>query len=119
MVSIGALYHLVTRLWHTEIFSAKLVNLHFWMATIGAVIYITAMWVSGIMQGLMWRAYDDYGTLAYTFAESVSAMHPYYVMRAFGGLIFFLGGVVMLFNVIMTVRKGSPVSTTSAATASA
>ena len=63
------------------------------------------MWVSGIMQGLMWRAYDDYGTLAYTFAESVAAMHPYYAMRVVGGAVFLLGAVLMLFNVIMTVRK--------------
>jgi cytochrome c oxidase cbb3-type subunit I len=72
-------------------YSEKLVNFHFWTATIGTVIYIVAMWVSGIMQGLMWRAYDEYGTLAYTFAESVDAMHPYYAMRAIGGMIFLLG----------------------------
>jgi len=64
-----------------------------------------AMWVSGIMQGLMWRAYDEYGTLAYTFAESVEAMHPYYAMRAVGGMIFLLGTALMLFNVLMTVGK--------------
>jgi cytochrome c oxidase cbb3-type subunit 1 len=63
------------------------------------------MWVSGIMQGLMWRAYDEYGTLAYTFAESVEAMHPYYAMRAIGGMIFLAGAVLMLINVILTVRK--------------
>lgn len=105
MVGMGALYHLMTRIWHTEIFSAKLVNLHFWTATIGAVVYIVAMWVSGIMQGLMWRAYDEYGTLAYTFAESVEAMHPYYAMRAIGGMIFLLGAVIMLLNTVLTIRK--------------
>ena len=63
----------------------KLLAAHFWIHTVGAVTYIIAMWVSGIMQGLMWRAYDEYGTLAYTFAESVAAMHPYYVMRAANG----------------------------------
>ncbi|MDO8414018.1 MAG: cytochrome-c oxidase, cbb3-type subunit I [Gallionellaceae bacterium] len=110
MISAGAIYHMVTRLWNTEMFSAKLVNLHFWMATVGAVIYVTAMWVSGIMQGLMWRDYDEFGTLSYTFAESVAAMHPYYVMRAVGGLIFFSGAVVMLFNVLMTIRSTSPAS---------
>jgi cytochrome c oxidase cbb3-type subunit 1 len=107
MVGCGALYHMVTRLWHTEMYSVKLVNLHFWMATIGAVVYITAMWVSGIMQGLMWRAYDEYGTLAFTFAESVEAMHPYYVMRASGGVIYLLGAVTMLYNVVMTVSKSA------------
>ncbi len=105
MISFGALYHMVERLWGTTMWSVKLVNLHFWMATIGTVIYITAMWVAGIMQGLMWRAYDDYGNLAYTFVESMVQMHPYYVMRAAGGLIFFLGGCIMLFNITVTIRK--------------
>ncbi|MDO7711947.1 MAG: cbb3-type cytochrome c oxidase subunit I, partial [Pseudomonadota bacterium] len=105
MVSIGAIYHMVERLWGTTMYSIKLVNLHFWMATIGTAVYITAMWVAGIMQGLMWRAYDDYGNLAYTFVESVAQLHPYYAMRAAGGLIFFLGACVMLFNVTVTIRK--------------
>ncbi len=105
MVAVGAIYHMMTRIYHVELYSIKLVNLHFWTATIGTVIYIVAMWVSGIMQGLMWRAYDEYGTLAYTFAESVEAMHPYYAMRAVGGAIFLLGAVIMLYNIIMTVRK--------------
>ena len=86
------------------------------MATIGTAFYITAMWVSGIMQGLMWRAYDDYGNLAYTFVESVAQMHPYYAMRAFGGLIFFSGACVMLFNITVTIRKA--VASESAKTAS-
>ncbi len=107
MVAAGALYHMVMKLWNTEMYSAKLVNLHFWLATIGAVIYIVAMWVSGIMQGLMWRDYDAFGTLSYTFAESVAAMHPYYVMRAVGGAIYWTGGAVMLFNIIMTIRMAS------------
>lgn len=105
MVSIGAIYHMVEKLWRVPLYSTKLVNTHFWMAIIGTVIYITAMWVSGIMQGLMWRAYDDYGNLAYTFVESVAQMHPYYAMRAVGGLVFFLGAVVMLFNVTVTIRQ--------------
>lgn len=110
MVSAGALYHMIMKLWNTEMYSAKLVNLHFWMATVGTVIYITALWVSGIMQGLMWRDYDEFGTLTYTFAESVAAMHPYYVMRAVGGLIFFSGATVMLYNVVMTIRNAKPVN---------
>ncbi len=105
MVGMGALYHLFMRIWYTEIYSTKLINVHFWTATIGTVIYIVAMWVSGIMQGLMWRAYDEYGTLAYTFAESVEAMHPYYAMRALGGLIYLTGACIMLYNVTMTVLK--------------
>ena len=104
-IAIGAIYHLMTRLWYTQMWSEKLVNAHFWTATIGTVVYIVAMWVSGIMQGLMWRAYDEYGTLAYTFVESVDAMHPYYAMRAVGGAIFLTGAVLMLINVVMTVRQ--------------
>lgn len=105
MISIGALYHMVERMWGTRMYSIKLVNLHFWMATIGTAIYITAMWVAGIMQGLMWRAYDEYGNLAYTFVESVAQMHPYYAMRAVGGFIFFTGAVIMLYNVTVTIRQ--------------
>ena len=77
------------------------------MATIGTAMYITAMWVSGIMQGLMWRAYDDYGNLTYTFVESVAQMHPYYALRTVGGFLFFLGAVVMLFNITITIRKAA------------
>lgn len=119
MVAAGALYHLVMKLWNTEMYSAKLVNLHFWLATIGAVIYIIAMWVSGIMQGLMWRDYDEFGTLTYTFAESVAAMHPYYAMRAIGGMIYWAGGAVMLYNVIMTIRQASGATNASPAAATA
>ncbi len=107
MVGIGAIYHMMTKVFHVQLWSTKLVNAHFWTATIGTVVYIVAMWVSGIMQGLMWRAYDEYGTLAYTFAESVEAMHPYYAMRAIGGMIFLLGTVLMVFNILMTVAKAS------------
>ncbi|TXT26576.1 MAG: cytochrome c oxidase cbb3-type subunit I [Gallionellaceae bacterium] len=107
MVSFGALYHMVKKLWNTEMYSDSLVNLHFWVALVGTVIYVVALWVSGIMQGLMWRDYDEYGTLTYSFVESVSAMHPYYVMRAVGGALFNLGTVIMLYNVVMTIRQAS------------
>jgi len=119
MVSVGAIYHMIKKLWHTEMYSDRLVNVHFWMATIGAVIYVVAMWVSGIMQGLMWRDYDEYGALTYTFVESVSAMHPYYAMRTVGGIIFNLGAWVMLYNVVMTVRQASGARSTKAVPAKA
>jgi len=119
MVASGALYHMIMKLWNTEMYSAKLVNLHFWLATIGTVVYITAMWVSGIMQGLMWRDYDEFGTLTYTFVESVAAMHPFYVMRAIGGMIFWAGGAIMLYNVVMTVRQANARRAVNAATANA
>jgi len=119
MVAAGALYHLVQKLWNREMYSVQLVNLHFWMATIGIVIYIVAMWISGIMQGLMWRDYDEFGTLTYTFAESVAAMHPYYVMRTVGGFIYFAGTVVMLYNVVMTIMGASKERSTQTAHAQA
>ncbi|VAX24556.1 Cytochrome c oxidase (cbb3-type) subunit CcoN [hydrothermal vent metagenome] len=108
MVSIGALYYLIPTLFHTKLYSEKLVNVHFWMATVGITFYICAMWVSGIMQAMMWRAYDEYGALVYTFAESVAAMHPYYALRALGGAIFLAGCVLMLYNVIMTIKQAQP-----------
>jgi cytochrome c oxidase cbb3-type subunit 1 len=119
MVGCGALYHMIKKLWNTEMYSDGLVNVHFWLATIGTVVYVVAMWVSGIMQGLMWRDYDEFGTLTYTFVESVSAMHPYYVMRLLGGAIFHLGTLVMLFNVVMTVRQASAARGTNAVPAKA
>lgn len=115
MVSIGAIYHMVEKLWDTKLYSTRLVNVHFWMATLGTAIYITAMWVSGIMQGLMWRAYDDYGNLAYTFVESVAQMHPYYAMRAIGGLIFFSGACLMLWNVSVTIYLATKTTARKAA----
>jgi len=107
MISFGSLYHLVPRLWNTQMHSNKLINVHFWLATIGILLYITAMWISGIMQGLMWRAFDDFGNLQYSFVESVAAMHPFYAMRALGGVFFLSGMVLMCYNVFKTVRQGS------------
>jgi len=113
MVAAGALYHMIEKMYNVRL-NQKLLATHFWIHTIGTVTYIVAMWVSGIMQGLMWRAYDEYGTLAYTFAESVSAMHPYYVMRASGGVLIFTGAIIMLINIVSTIRKSSAVQTANA-----
>ncbi len=107
MISIGAIYHMVERLWGRRIHSVRLVNTHFWLATTGIALYIIAMWVAGIMQGTMWRSYNDYGNLAYTFVEVVAEMHPYYAMRMAGGLLFFLGACLMLFNILVTIRKAA------------
>ncbi|MBF0370789.1 MAG: cytochrome-c oxidase, cbb3-type subunit I [Magnetococcales bacterium] len=104
MVSFGALYHLIPRLWKTKVHSVGLINLHFWLATIGIVIYIVSMWISGVMQGLMWRAYDSFGNLTYSFAETVAVMHPYYFMRTLGGLVFLAGMLVMIYNMTKTIR---------------
>jgi len=104
-VSFGALYCLTPWLWRRErLYSLALVEWHFWIATIGIVFYITAMWVSGIMQGLMWRAYNDFGFLEYSFVETVEAMHPYYIIRALGGLLYLSGAIVMAYNLYRTAR---------------
>ena len=104
-ITFGAVYFLVPRLWNrSRLYSLRLVTYHFWVATIGIVLYITAMWISGIMQGLMWRAYDQLGFLQYSFIETVEAMHPYYVIRAAGGTLFLLGALIMVYNVWRTIR---------------
>jgi cytochrome c oxidase cbb3-type subunit I len=103
-VSFGAIYCLVPWLWNRkEIYSLKLVNWHFWISTIGIVFYISAMWVAGIMQGLMWRAYTPLGFLEYSFVETTDAMHPMYVIRAIGGGLFLCGALIMAYNVYKTI----------------
>ena len=106
MIAFGSLYHMIPRLWNTQMYSVRLINAHFWLATIGVLLYITAMWISGISQGLMWRAFDDFGNLQYSFVESVAAMHPFYAMRAIGGMFFLTGMLLMAYNVTMTIRQG-------------
>lgn len=104
-ISFGALYYLVPKLWgRTQLYSIKLVNTHLWIATIGIVLYISAMWVSGIMQGLMWKSYDDMGFLTYSFVETVMAMHPYYVIRAMGGVLYLTGALIMAYNFYKTIK---------------
>lgn len=105
MVTFGALYYLVPKLWNREqLYSLRLVNWHLWLATIGIVIYAAVMWVAGITQGLMWREYDDQGFLVNSFIETVSAIHPEYVMRTFGGLLYLTGALVMVYNIWRTIR---------------
>ncbi|AEV36273.1 cytochrome c oxidase, cbb3-type, subunit I [Pseudovibrio sp. FO-BEG1] len=114
-ISFGALYCLVPWLYNKKaLYSLRLVNWHFWISTLGIVFYICSMWVSGIMQGLMWRAYDELGFLEYSFIETVDAMYPFYVMRAFGGLLFLSGALIMVYNLVMTVRAGEEVETEAA-----
>jgi cytochrome c oxidase cbb3-type subunit 1 len=104
MVSIGSLYYLIPRLFgRTEMHSIRLVTLHFWVATIGIVLYIAAMWIAGVMQGLMWRAVNPDGTLTYAFVESVKATYPYYAVRLLGGMLYFSGMLIMAWNVFKTV----------------
>ena len=105
MITFGSMYHMIPKLWDTKIWSQKMMSVHFWFASIGVLLYITAMWISGILQGLMWRAFDQYGNLQYSFVESVAAVHPFYVMRAVGGMFFLTGMVMMFVNVAMTIRR--------------
>ncbi|MGB3418295.1 MAG: cytochrome-c oxidase, cbb3-type subunit I [Mesorhizobium sp.] len=106
MIVFGALYALVPWMWkRPAMYSAKLVEVHFWLALAGAIVYVFAMWNSGIIQGLMWRTYTENGTLAYSFLETVEAMHPYYIARAFGGFLFLIGAIVCSYNIWMTIRE--------------
>jgi cytochrome c oxidase cbb3-type subunit 1 len=104
MISIGAIYHLIPALFaQGRMYSVKLVNTHFWLHTVGVVLYIVAMWISGVMQGLMWRAVNADGTLMYSFVQSLEASHPFYIMRFVGGVFIVTGMLVMAYNVFRTI----------------
>ncbi len=119
MISIASFYHMIPRLWNTTMHSVKLIYTHFFLATIGILLYITALWVSGIGQGLMLRAFDDYGNLKYSFIETVVFMHGPLVARAVGGLFFVTGMLIMAYNVYKTISnaKNNPRIPTNSATA--
>ena len=108
LITFGALYYLIPKLWGRSLYSLKLVEAHFWTATIGIVLYIAAMWVAGVMQGLMWRAVNEDGTLTYSFVESLQAMYPFYIVRFVGGVFFVVGVVIMMYNLWKTVAGASP-----------
>jgi cytochrome c oxidase cbb3-type subunit 1 len=120
LVSMGSIYYLIPRLFgRPEMWSVRLINVHFWVATVGIVLYIAAMWIAGVMQGLMWRAVSDDGTLTYTFVESVKATYPFYAVRLLGGVLYFAGMLIMAYNVARTIGAGkaadAPVPLPSAA----
>ncbi|UVE16713.1 cytochrome-c oxidase, cbb3-type subunit I [Pseudomonas sp. LS44] len=107
MISIGTLYHMIPKLYGRErMHSLGLINAHFWLATIGTVLYIAAMWVNGITQGLMWRAINEDGTLTYSFVETLQASHAGYVVRLIGGATFASGMLLMAWNTWRTIRVG-------------
>ena len=109
LITMGAMYHLIPRMYgRKSMYSVKAIELHFWIATVGIVLYIAAMWIAGVMQGLMWRAVHPDGTLVYTFSESVRASYPFYMIRLGGGLLYFAGMLLMAWNVFMTVRNSKP-----------
>src|SRR5512134_476890 len=110
LVSMGSIYYLVPRLFgRNEMHSVPLINVHFWVATIGIVLYIAAMWIAGVMQGLMWRAVSEDGTLTYTFVESVKATYPFYAVRLLGGVLYLAGMLIMLYNVYKTMGDAQSV----------
>jgi len=108
-ITMGSLYYLIPRLFgQAQMYSVRAMNLHFWVATIGVVLYITAMWIAGVMQGLMWRAVGDDGALTYTFVESVKATYPYYAIRLLGGILYLAGMLIMAWNVWKTAVGAKP-----------
>ncbi len=110
MVSIGAMYYLLPRLFgKPEMYSVKLMTVHFWVATIGVVLYIASMWIAGVMQGLMWRAVNSDGTLTYSFVESVKGSYPFWTIRFLGGVLFLSGMLIMAYNMFKTIAGGKSV----------
>jgi len=104
MITTGSIYALIPRVFGREaMYSTRLIDLHFWTSTIGVVLYIASMWVAGVMQGLMWRAVNEDGTLTYTIMESLNATYPYYYVRLAGGALFFAGMLIMAYNVAKTI----------------
>ena len=104
LVSIGTMYSLIPALYgKARMYSIRMINSHFWISTIGVVLYIAAMWIAGVMQGQMWRAVNEDGTLTYSFVESLEATYPFYTIRFVGGLLFLLGMFIMLYNVYKTI----------------
>ena len=110
-ISMGSMYYLIPRMFgQTQMHSVRAIELHFWIATIGVVLYIAAMWIAGVMQGLMWRAVNPDGTLVYSFVEGVKATYPFYVVRLVGGVLYLVGMLIMAWNVVMTVSRGKAVA---------
>jgi cytochrome c oxidase cbb3-type subunit 1 len=107
MVSVGSLYYLLPRLFgRQEMYSVKLVTAHFWIATIGIVLYVASMWIAGVWQGMLWRSINADGTLAYAFVEGVKVSYPFWTIRVVGGVLFLVGMLVMAYNMFKTIGAG-------------
>lgn len=106
---IAAIFHMSTRIYKREIYSRKLMDIQFWMQTVGIVLYFSSMWIAGITQGMMWRATDQYGNLAYSFIDTVVMLHPYYLIRATGGTLYLIGFLFFAYNFYKTVTVGRKV----------
>jgi cytochrome c oxidase cbb3-type subunit 1 len=103
---MAALFHMVPRMYKREIYSKSLMDTQFWLQTTGIVLYFTSMWIAGITQGMMWRAYDEYGSLVYSFIDTVTVLHPYYTIRAVGGLLYLIGFFMFAYNIYKTIKCG-------------
>ena len=113
MITFGSLYYMIPRLWgRKEMASKGLVEFHFWIATIGVVLYIASMWVAGVMEGLMWRAVEVDGTMTYSFVQALEAKKPLLMIRLLGGTMFLTGVVIMFVNVLMTIKGHKVVNPT-------
>jgi cytochrome c oxidase cbb3-type subunit 1 len=119
-ITIGSMYYLIPRMFgRAQMWSVRLVTVHFWIATLGVVLYIASMWIAGVMQGLMWRATNPDGTLTYAFVESVKATYPFYAIRLLGGTLFLAGMLLMAWNVVRTAAIGKPMEAPIPSTAGA
>ena len=105
-MTMAAMYHMAPRVFKREIYSKKLIEMQFWIQTIGIVLYFTSMWIAGITQGMMWRATDQFGNLAYSFIDTVTVLYPYYVIRAVGGLLYLIGFFMFAYNMFKTMTSG-------------
>lgn len=105
-MSIGAMFHMAPRMFKREIYSKSLMNAQFWIQTLGVVMYFTSMWIAGITQGMMWRAHDEFGNLAYSFIDTVTVLHPYYTIRAVGGTLYLIGMLMFAYNIYKTMTVG-------------
>lgn len=115
---MSALFHMSPRVFKREIYSKSLMNTQFWIQTLGVVLYFTSMWIAGITQGMMWRAHDEFGNLAYSFIDTVSVLHPYFVIRAVGGTLYFVGLILWAYNMYKTMTSGRRVDESELQTAS-
>jgi cytochrome c oxidase cbb3-type subunit 1 len=122
LMTMASMYSLVPRLWGRDgMYSTQLINVHFWIATLGIVLYIASMWIAGVMQGLMWREVDASGSLVYSHVESIEASYPYYVIRLIGGLLFLVGACIQAYNTYKTIKghQSAPKASTETEGASA
>ncbi len=104
---MAALFHMAPRVFKRELYSKSLMGAQFWIQTVGVTLYFTSMWIAGITQGMMWRAHDEFGNLAYSFIDTVDAMHPYYIIRGVGGLLYLIGFVMFAYNIYKTMSSRS------------